>query len=538
MRTVLALGLLGSMTACQGQIGDPGVAPGETPGPTATDCELCLGDSYLLRLTRGEYERSLRTVFGDAVVDPLRTDFLPSDGSAGPFASNAFFDVDDDGVEGYRAVAEAAGAAAALQVDTLITCDATDPACVDELVSDLGAQLYRRPLRDEERAAYVSLFDEYATTGTAADGLRLVVTAMLQSPIFLYRIEVGLPTERDGVRELTGYELATRLSFFLWQSGPDAALMEAAESGALDTREGIEAQARRMLADDRADEMITRFHLEWLGVDELENKRVDDAQFPSFEALKFEMIAETEAFALHVFRDGDARLDTLLTAPYTFVTPGLAAHYGMADVPAGELTMVTLDPAERAGVLTQAGFIAASTHDASAAGVHRGLAIRERFLCQSLPPPPPVDTIIAPDPTLSSREKLEAKTSPPECQACHILMNPVGFTFEHYDAIGAFRTMDGAHPIDATGSVPDSDIAGNIDGALELARELAASDEVTQCVARQWLRFALARPTGAADQASTEAAYEAYVDADGDLRELVIAITTSNSFRYRGVPSE
>jgi len=535
---LVLVALLVPLWGCQGQIGDPGVGPGDPPVDPPTDCELCVGDSYLLRLTRSEYERSLRTVLGDAAVDPLRMDFLPSDGSAGPFASNAFFNVDDDGVEAYRAVAEAAGTEAAANADALLACDPTDASCVDGFVRRIGAQLYRRPISDDEATAFVGLFEEHAALGTSADGVRLVVTAMLQSVNFLYRIEVGLPTERDGVRALTGYELATRLAFFLWQSGPDAELMEAAETGALETREGVEAQARRMLADDRSNTMILRFHMEWLGMDELDQKRVDDVLFPTFESLKMDMIEESEAFVLHVFENDDARLETLLNAPYTFVTPGLAAHYGMADVPEGELTMVTLDPTERAGILTQAGFIAAHTTDSSSAGVHRGLAIRERFFCQSLPPPPPIDTIIAPNPMLSSRQKLEAKTSPDECQACHQLMNPVGFTLEHYDAIGAFRTMDGAHPVDASGYIIDTDIVDPIDGALELITALTASDDVKQCLTRQWLRFALARPTEAADESSAEEAYAAYEASGGDLRELIIAVTTTSAFRYRGIPSE
>lgn len=538
MRLGFLLMLL-SLAACNGQISDG--TSGSPPLPTTEDpasCELCVGSSYLLRLTRSEYERSLRAVLGDDVVDPLRIDFLPSDGHAGPFASNAFFDVDDDGVEAYRAVAEAAGTESALHADTLLGCDGAEPACVEGFISSVGSQLYRRPLSDEETTTYRALFEEFAALGTAADGVRLVITAMLQAPSFLYRVEVGLPTDQDGVRALTGYEVATRLAFFFWGSGPDARLMEAAAAGDLETREGIEEQARRMLADDRSNAMLARFHLAWLGVHELETKRVDDGLFPSFEGLKFDMIAETEAFVLHVVRNDDARMETLLTAPYTFVTPALAAHYGMADVPPGEMTMVTMDPSERAGVLTQAGFIAAHTNDPSSAGVHRGIAVRERFFCQTLPPPPAVDTIIAPDPTLSTRQKLEVKTSPTACQGCHALINPVGFTLEHYDAMGVYRTRDGAHPIDASGAVPNTDVAGTIDGALELSRELARSDEVKQCLAQQWLRFALGRPTGPEDQSSADEVYDAYVAPEGDILELIIAVATSPSFRYRGVPSD
>jgi hypothetical protein len=169
--------------------------------------------------------------------------------------------------------------------------------------------------------------------------------------------------------------------------------------------------------------------------------------------------------------------------------------------------------------------------------VHRGKAVRERLLCQTLPPPPPVDTIIAPDPTLSSREQLEQKTSPAACATCHTLMNPVGFTFEHYDIVGAFRTVDGVHPIDATGTLTQTDVDGDVDGAIELATQLARSDDVHQCMARQWFRYALGRSETNDDEPSISASYERYRAADDDLRELIIAITTTDSFRHRGVPT-
>lgn len=535
----LAALALPALVACNGQITDAIALGGPAGGgsarrtPTPENCEYCLGESPIPRLTRVEYERTLRAVFDDAFAEDLRFDFLPSDGRAGPFASNAFFDVDDDGVEGYRAVAEAAGDVAGARATELLGCASPASAsCLESFLDRYGTALYRRPLRDEERAAYLAL----ATGRSEADFVRLAITAMLQSPHFLYRIELGEPTGDPAVVKLTGYEIATRLSFFLWKSAPDEELMAAAAAGDLATAEGVEAQARRMLGDPRADYTIVRFHTDWLGITEIEHHTVNETRFPDFAAISDDMLAETEEFALHVFRDADASLSTLLTAPYSFASPELAAHYGL-DAPATTgISRIELDGTERAGILTQASFLTVHAHDPTTAGVHRGKAIRERFLCQTLPNPPPIDTLIAPDPSLSTRQQLEQKTSPETCTSCHRLMNPLGFTFEHYDAIGAFRTMDGTHAIDASGAAHDSDIEGPIDGAIDLANRLAASEQVHQCVARQWLRAALGRPDLPLDEQSLDAAYARYDGSGRDLRELVVALTTTDAFRFRRIP--
>lgn len=539
-RVLLVLVAFG-VSACSGLIADPrgdeSGSPGSSggPGTDGESCDTCVGASQTLRLTRVEYERTVRAALGDARVDGVRFDHLPSDGSNGPFSSNAFFSVDEDSVEAYRAVAEAVGQSAAADADALLACDGgtVTAACTEAFLRRLGTRFYRRPLEPAEVTAYATLFETASATGGAADGVRLSITAMLQSPFFLYRIERGLPTVRDGVNRLTDHEVATRLGYFLWKSAPDDALLAAAEAGELSTAEGVRAQARRMLDDPRADFAIMRFHTEWLGVAGVTTHSVDESRFPEFIALRDDMLAETEQFTLQVFRQSDASLATLLTAPYTIASPGLAELYGASASGGAD---VDLDPAQRAGVLTHASFLTAHVNDPTTAAVHRGRTIRESFLCQELPLPPPVDTIIAPDASLSTRQKLEAKTSPPSCAACHRLMNPLGFAFEHFDAIGRWRDMDGEHVIDATGEVEESDVTEPFDGAVELAGLLAESEQVHRCVARQWLRFALGRREAAADELSLEQAYEAYEASGRDLRELLVAITATPAFRHRALP--
>jgi hypothetical protein len=526
--------LLASLAACTGAISDANPERSRPPDPET--CAICAGESRLPRLTRSEYERSIRDALGERAIAGFRADRLPPDGSVGPFASNAYFAVDDDGVEAYRTVAEAVGESAAPEMETLLGCGASpDEACVEAFVGRTGARLFRRPFGADELASYLALYRTGVAEGTAADGFRLLVTALLQSPSFLYRIEIGVPTVEPDARALTGFEIATRLSFFLWKTAPDQQLFDAAAAGELDNADGIAMHARRMLEDPRADVALVEFHDGWLGVGDVLSHSVDDARYPEFATLKADMLAETETFVLHVFRESDARLSTLLTAPYTFASPSLAAFYGVEGLT--EASRIDLDPAIRAGVLTHASFLASHTHDATTAGVHRGKIIREEFLCQTMPNPPPIDTVIAPNPMLSSREQLEEKTSPDTCRACHVLMNPIGFTFEHFDAIGRYRTMDGEHAIDATGDVQLSDIAGPIDGAVELSQRLAASESVHRCLAQQWLRFALGRPSQDLDRRSLDQAFAAYDASGRDLRELIVAITTTDAFRYRRVPS-
>lgn len=510
-------------TACVGSVDAPG----------AGSCVVCAGETPLLRVTRLEYETLVRGALGDEIADGLRIDYLPADANVGPFASNARSVIDESGVEAYRTLAESAGAAARGRASELLACPgATDEACIDAFVDRLGRALFRRELTGEDRAPYRDLFVETATTTTEADAVRMVVTAMLQSVHFLYHVEIGEPTADPLVVSLTDAEIAERLARFLWRGAPDDALLAAAREGRLGTRDEVMEEARRMLADPRADVSIGRFHTAWLGMDQLMSRTVDES--PAFADLRDDMLAETRDFSVHVFRE-DPSIATLLTATYTVGSPELAAFYGASPPDADGL--ITLDGTRRAGIVTHAGFIASHTPSLDGAGVHRGKAIRTRFLCQNIPRPPPIDMVIPPDPGLSARQRLEQKTAGPSCTTCHRLMNPTGFLFEHYDRAGGWRDTDGAFAIDASGEVRDSDIEGELDGAVALAGALATSPDVERCLTMQWLRYALGREYVASeDGGSRTEAFAHYEDSGRDLRELVVAITGTDAFRRRRIP--
>jgi hypothetical protein len=345
------------------------------------------------------------------------------------------------------------------------------------------------------------------------------------SPHFLYLVETLPPgaAETD-VALLAPFELATRLSYFVWASMPDDELLEAAADGSLADPDVLEAQVRRMLDDDRAADAIASFHQQWMQLAELDGLVKDATLYPSWSPeLGAALAAETGAFAEEVIRRGDGRLQTLLTAPWTVGDAALAQHYGAAAPVDGK---IELDPTERAGLLTSAGFLASKSHAAENSWVHRGKFVRENLLCEHLPPPPPgVEANEANDP---------GRLENPDCSSCHLLMDPIGVGFENYDAIGAFRLVDGeGAAIDAAGEVSGYPDIGTFTGVVELAQGLAAEPVVHDCFAVQWLRYAGRREETAADECTIERLQAVFADSDQDVRELVVAVVLSDAFRYR-----
>jgi hypothetical protein len=507
------------------------------------DCEGAVGPSPMQRLSRFEYDNVVRDLLGDT-SGPGRV--LPEDDRVGPFASNTIIDVPEHTVALYAELASQLAANAVGDVASLVGCEPADgAACAASFIATFGRRAYRRPLDDGEIARLLAVYE----TGAAVDfanGIRLVVEAMLQSPHFLYRVEDGRPSEdaTEGVIELDAYELATRVSFFAWRSMPDDALLDAAAAGELDTPTGLRAQAERLLADPRAEEAVAAFHREWLeleGPNGLAAAQKEPTLFPSFgPEMQASMFAEQRAFVADVFA-GDASLRTLLTARHTFVDGRLAELYGIAGIEGDELVRVELDPAERIGLLTQGGVLATRAGYSETSPTLRGKLVREAILCETIAPPPPdVNDALPPKADgETKKEQLEAHMSDPSCAGCHRLMDPVGFGFESFDPIGRFRTMDGEFEIDATGEVVSADpqIAGPFDDAIDLVERLAASDAVAHCVVRQWSRFALGREVGGAEATcGIEPAYQAFVESDLDLRELMIEIVALDSFRRRRLP--
>jgi hypothetical protein len=385
----------------------------------------------------------------------------------------------------------------------------------------------------------IALFESGAADEGFEGGFTLVVEGFLQSPQFLYHLELGMPpVDGEDVVALDAFELASRLSYFLWDSMPDDELFAAAQNGGLATEADVRAQAERMLADPRAAEAIASFHMQWLKLDKLPALEKNAEVYPSFvPEMREAMATETARFADHVIRFDDGRLATLFTAPYSFLDGPLFALYGVtppADHDPNE--PVDLDPTQRSGILTHASLLATHAHTDQSSPVHRGVLVREHFLCQQLSPPPPDVDVVPPelDPDASTRERFEQHRTDPACAGCHELIDPLGFGFEHYDGIGAYRAEEAGKPVDASGEIVGGDAADPVfDGAIELGQMLAESEQVRTCVAQQWFVYGFGRTRGDGDDCSFVAMYTAFAESDHDIRELLLAMVATDSFRHR-----
>ena len=509
-------------------------------GATELDCDgpLDFTPSPMARLSRDEYVRAVRDLIG-VQIDPL---LLGGDERVGPFAANVATSVSKTGLLGYRDAAEVAAASAVADLDALVPCDSgdTSDACATSFIDATGRRAFRRPLSDDERSRLTAVFDHGREALDFDYGIELVIQAMLQDPSFLYRVEIGEPDpDASDQLRLTDYEIATRMSFFLWGSIPDDALLDLAEAGGLGDPDQREMAAREMLDDPRAREGIARLYTQWFGAAGVTDAVKDATRFPEYtSSLSAAMEQEVAATAATWVLDDDATLSDLLLSSDSRVTEELAAFYGVEPTGAADadgLYAVELPTDERAGLLTRAGVMARLAHSDQTAPVVRGLFVRESLLCQSMPAPPPDvdDTVPPPSDDSTTRERFEQHRTDPSCAGCHELLDPVGFAFEHYDATGRYVAS-----VDASGELVGTlDIDGPVDGALELSARLAQSDEVRRCTVRQHASLAFARePEAHGTDACWLAELEQRFTDDGDdLASLMVAIVAHETFTRRKV---
>jgi hypothetical protein len=531
----------GSSSAGTGS-GASGAGSGEplTPDDIDANCSalngvLSTGLTRLRRLTRDQFNNTVADLL-QATGTPA--DRLNPDERIGPFNSNAISPVDNTIVQQHAEAAAELALAAKPRMTEISPCDlgAGGAACATQFVEEFGARAFRRPLDSAELERYLSLYALGSQDATAADGFRLVLEGMLQSPAFLYHSDLGSAPSSTPI-PLGPYELASRLSYFLWNSMPDAALFALAANGTLTTQGVLGSEVERLLADGRAGATVGLFHRQWLGLEDLPQKARDTSLFPTWgPALGSAMLAETELFSDYIVRRGDGLLSTLLTSNLAFPSGDLFAIYGLSP-PAGYVagTPVPLPGTQRAGLLTQAAFLADNAHNDQTSPVHRGILVRENILCQPIESPPPGTNTSPPPVTEASttRERFAQHEADPTCAGCHVLMDPIGLGFEHYDPVGAWRTNDGLGVVDATGALEEvaSDLAGTFDGAVELANKLAASSEVRTCVGLQWFRFSLGRMESVDDSCSVKTIRDGFHASGGNVRMLMVQIAESDAFR-------
>lgn len=499
----------------------------------AVGCTPDAGPMVVRRLTRFEYDNTVRDLLG--------TSLRPAEGFA-PDPSWLGFDnngsvatVGDAIAEQYLHAAEALAADAVTRLPELLPCDPAlaDDACVDAFTAAFARRAWRREPTAEQLAALRTIYD---AGGGLEAGIGMLIETVLQSPRFLYRFELGRAELGDGVALLDGHEVASRLSYFVWGSLPDDALLDAAAAGELDEADGVMTHAERMLDDPRAEDGVVHLFEQVLGLQALDGIAKDPAVFPAWsDAVRDSMRGETRRFLAEAVLRDDGTLEGLVNARFTFADATLAEYYGLARELGPELERVELDDGDhRGGLLRQGALLAALGKFGATAPVQRGKFVRQQLLCESLPPPPDDVDFEPPtiDPDATARERYEQHSADPQCSGCHTRMDPIGFGFEHYDGAGAWRGLEHGLPIDDRGTIVGLDARGDVEftGTDGLAHELLASGRLHDCVALHSFRYALGREETLQD-ACTLDELRASFRAHGDVRRLVVEIAGSPAFR-------
>ncbi len=493
------------------------------------------GPAALRRLTNQEYRNTIQDLL--KLPAPPTDPLIPETQSNGYNNFAAALTVPPTLLEQYQTLATRLAKDA--DIASLAPCvpPASESDCARSFVQTFGASAFRRPLTSAEVDKSLALYALGQMGATYADGIRHVLETMLYSPHLLYRFELGTPLA-DTRHALTPYEVASELSYLFTASPPDAELVAAAASDALATSAQLEAQARRLLGQARAHQQLRGLLTQWFELPRLPDLTKDPVLYPTFtSSLVASMANESNAFIDSVMWEGDARLSTLLTAPYSFANAELANLYGMPDPGTGaDLSRVKLDPRERAGLLTQASVLAAHSKPGDSAPIKRGKFVRTVLLCQPLAPPLPSVikiTVPPPDPTLTTRERFAAHSANPTCAGCHSLIDGVGFGLENFDAIGQFRTSENNKPVDAGGMLTGTDVNGAFSGGVELATKLSTSAQVATCAGLQTYRWMFGRMESPGEPELVQALVGQLGQGQVDLRELLVALTKTDSFLVR-----
>jgi hypothetical protein len=531
--TVAGAGTGASVGVGQGPI-DPATG---LPG----DCQAAgdlVAPAPLTRLTNREYENTLRDLFPEAGLAPAA---LPTESKDDGFdnvgrnqSPTAIW------IEAYFEQADVVASSVAAGV--VAACGASDTACAEATVLDLAGRVFRKPLADDERARLVGLLGTASAKWGVAKGAEVALRGLLQTPQFLYRLEQGVPRAGATQLPLAGHELASRLSYLLWDSMPDSELLASASAGSLLDPAQLETQARRLLGSPRARDAVAVFHSQWLRFEKMATLSKSETLYPSFDTATADALrASTERFVDAAFWE-QRTLGSFLSSPTVYANAGLGPILGVS-VSGSELVATEGPAGQRAGILTQPGLLAGFAHETASSPVLRGVFVLDRLLC-SEPPPPPPDVPPAPTadeggPATTTRQKFEQHLNSPVCGACHKTIDGIGFGFENYDAVGAYRTEESGIPVDASGEIVGSlDADGPFQGAVELGGRLAASKQTQACVARYWYRYAFGLADGDVNACALLPAVQGLQASGGDLQELVVAIVKSSSFRARPVPVE
>lgn len=489
------------------------------------------------RLTRSEFRHSVQDLLGPVTLAEVEID-SEQDGFFSVGAS--LVALSPAGVAQYETAAGDALAelfadpAALTERLACVPTQFTDTTCTRNAIASFGRQAWRRPLNSAELGRYLEIAEESSAETNAREGLRQALWGLLQSPNFLYRVEVGEPTE-EGRLKFTDYEMASRLAFTLWNTLPDEELLDAAERGGLSDPKGIEYQATRMLADPRARQGVENFIAELYRLWLLDEKVKDDQLYPEWtptlrEAMRDDLLSRIDAAVFTEPSDFLALYDSRVV----FVNNELAQLYGLPPVEPDAWRAAELpEDSPRLGIIGSGLMLAKHSLPARTSATARGVFIAESLLCRTVPPPPPdIDTNLDKDEMNEGpqtlREKLEPHRENPACSSCHEIIDPLGLALEHFDTIGRYREFDQGLVIDASG---DLDGIAFADGA-ELATLLRDHPNAPGCLVRKLYTYSAGHTPLPSEAETLEALEEALTSADNRFDLLLLALVTHDDFRF------
>lgn len=521
----------------------PNTPPEVSPSPTAGinqdpgTAELPSPISRFARLTHREWQNTVRSLFGPEVSefqnsfrsDPSQQGFI--------FDSDANALVVDDAL--WQAYQRAATGIAAWVAEDPKRIENIAPPATDEnararaFVEQFGLRAHRRPLSESQIQEYLALHargaEFFPELGSFDAGVRLTLEAFLQSPHFLYRVESSA-TEVGGVIPLDAYEVASRLSYTLWDNMPDATLFEAAKAETLSDPTAVSLAAKHMLDNEQAAMVLQDFHRQLFRVDRYQGIA------PEPSGLAQMAVEEHTRFIRHVAFEKSGTFADLLTSTETFVNATLADLYGLQGEFTDEFVLAQLNSNERAGFLTQIGFLASNANSGVPDPIHRGVFLSKYLACIEIPIPPGEIPPLPAAEGRTNRETVEAHTevAGSVCVSCHgSVINPFGFPFEYYDGLGRFRTLDNGHPVKGQTSPVLGDTPIVVNSGVELAKALSENQRVHDCYGTHWAEFALGRRIAASDQNLVTRLGRTSLSEGLPVKDLLVALVSSPAFLTR-----
>jgi Protein of unknown function (DUF1592)/Protein of unknown function (DUF1588)/Protein of unknown function (DUF1595)/Protein of unknown function (DUF1585)/Protein of unknown function (DUF1587) len=506
----------------------------------------------LRRLSATQYHNTIRDLFGATLAQPLISgslfpNTLYSNGfendaesnTVGTAASNA---IEDNGERIGRLILAGADpylrATMPCSMPTAIT-DAAIDGCIDNFIRDFGLKAFRRPVSTGETTVIRGLYNTVRGTQTAREAWTTLVQYFVESPGILYRTERGGDAAPiAGLVKPGDYEMASRLSYFFNNTMPDSELFTAAAAGLLSTPEQIKTQAERLMGKPAFWEMLSALHRDWLHLAGLATSAKDPTRFPEFTAaVQLALTQETGRMIRHTLEDGDGSVQTLLTGQNRPLNGPLATFYGQLAPGADANTWVNVDVGNRRGILTGAALMASTSHADKTSPIHRGAFFQSEILCNEVPAlPANVDTQGPLQDTANlptAKQRLAPLLTNGQCQACHSLINPLGFGFENYNAAGKWRDQENNTNLDAAGSLEVDGVESPFASPVELTELIGGAAQTRECYSLQLYRASIGRREFAEDECSIQALKQASGAANGDIRAMLLALTQTDGFLFR-----